>query len=281
MKKLISIALLLTLTVSLCSCSREPAPAAPEIEGVLCITDFGKDYGSAATRAREVITAFTQQVALFVERNNGTIELNEPEKYFLDSSYILTTFAPFVSEGFDFSREFVKDASPGQLEQQAVSLGMGESVLFEKTGKTSYCLTVEGEGGFELRCDYNKKYDSLRYVRTDFDADEGAGKVTEFIEFAYVKGSGYFICSNKERCHISFDEQGTVTEFSYSCLSQGSYDSEEGSFYPDTSDLPGQFDSGWVAKGDKSAYLCIYTYDGEVFTYNDSSRGEWKTVTVE
>lgn len=281
MKKLIIIAVLLALLTCLCSCSHEPAPAAPEIEGVLCITDFGKDYGSAATRARQVITAFTQQVALFVERNNGKIELSEPEKYFLDSNYILTTFAPFASEGFDFSRKFVKEASPQELEQQAASLGFCESSVFERTDKTSYSLLAQGDNSFELKCEYSKKHDSLRYVRTDFDDADGTGEVTEFIEFAYIKGSGYFICSDTERCHICFDEQGTVTEFSYSCLSQGSYDGESDGFYPDSSDLPEQFDVGWVAQGDKSAYLCIYTYDGEVFTYNDCSQGEWKTVTVE
>lgn len=280
LKRLLILPLLAAALLSLCSCSEDIVIAPPHVEGMLFISDYGKDYCSCATRYNEVSTAFTEQISLFVEKNNGTIEMNSPDKYFLDENYILTSFTPFANPTFSFTSQFGKNLTEEDVLRMAYTNEWPGQISYKSTGKTSYLLRSEGESTFELDCRYNKKTDTLSYRRTEIKDDEEGDTVSEFLEFTCVGNNVYFISTLTEHCRVSFDDDGYIRDFSYSCLKDGTYDPDEDSFFNDSKVVTVAYENGWVAGADKSPYLCYYLYDGETFTYNDSSRGEWQKITV-
>lgn len=280
MKKLCVI-FALSAVLALCSCSSEPEQAPPHTAGVLYFSNESKDYAGCATRAQEVVTALTEKVDMLIDKNNAAVESRVPIKFFLEQDYILTNFSPFMSDYFAYTLKFSDDAAENGSIDTFTDFGEDTSVLFEETDKNVYRLTVEGgNGAYKLSGEYSRKNNSLSYNRVAFD--EESEDLTEFLDFVYVKDSGYYIQNSRERCVINFDENGAVLSIDYSCLAaeEKSYEIENDSIFPDAKSATETLPSRWTAGGDKDRYSCIYSYSGGTLTYEDCSSGEWKTVKI-
>ena len=94
MKKLSALAVAILILVAFAGCGKKtPEPA--RTKNTLVLSDESKTLLGARARFNDVISVVKEEVRILEDSHNENIRLAEPDNYFLNENYILSSFDPF------------------------------------------------------------------------------------------------------------------------------------------------------------------------------------------
>ncbi len=271
MKKLISV-FLASLMMLLCSCAKNE-PITQKTPDMLSITNDDKSFSGGKSRFNAVISAMNTKISTLEKSHNEIIRVENPQEYFLDENYILTSFEPFLLGSFSITDGFDTDMTNEKAADYYKQQSEGFDVSFSSNGE-SYELIFTSETLIKIyTAEYSKKTNGIRY---EYSVEQnGSETVEEFLEFIQTDKNSYAIQSNTERCYIEFSEEGEIIYFSCGKLRSGKF-SAQNSIFSDS----GEYDGFWVTEKGKPNYLSIHTYENGILTHEDCSSGPWKTIRI-
>ncbi len=273
MKKIISILLIFSLLL-LCSCKSEE-PESPKSSDMLNITNTDKTFLGCKSRLDAVLSAMSSKINILENAHNNMIKMENSEEYFLDKSYILTSFEPFVINSAAIIEGFNENTDNKNAQEIYKTQGNGKDITFSSSGENYELLFVSENKVETYTAEYDEENDSFKYVYTV--ENSGEETVEEFIEFSKTESGAYLIQSRLNRCYIEFDENGNIIYFCCGTLNEGEFSPEE-SIYPSAEDE--EIDEFWVINRGKKAFSSIHTFDNNILTHEDRSSGPWKTVRI-
>ncbi len=273
MKKAIAVSLAFLL-LFLCGCgSKEPVETttrAPKTADMLDLPSNKKNYAECLKRYYAVVSAVKNKIQMLETEHNKSLEIENPDSFFLDEDFIATGFDPFIFESLSLTESFTTSMDSDQAAELYSSVADGAAIRFEKNTENSFILRfIEEESTREYIVDYSSS-DSFRYIsRSESD---GNSVINETLEFTKT-GNTYYIQSRNARLFVQFDTRGNILNFCCSTLRNGDYSNEV--IYPKTDKT-----IEWAVDRNKDDYLNIHTYQNGTLIHEDSSSGPWQTVTV-
>lgn len=241
---------------------------------MLNITNTEETFQGCMSRLNSVLEAMSAKISILENAHNSVIKVENPDEYFLEKNYILTSFEPFVLASDSITDGFTADMTNETAQEFYKLSSNGMDIIFKSENET-YDLTFVSESLVEnYTAEYDLKNDSLRYTHTV--EDDGAETVIDFLEFAKDENGAYVIQNLTQRCYIEFNDDDEIVYFCCGELNEGEFSPEE-SIYP----LPQEETDGfWVTSKGKIMFSSIHTYENGVLTHEDRSSGPWKTIKI-
>lgn len=272
MKKCLSL-LLALLLIFLCSCKNEE-PLKHKTADMLNITNTDKTFQGCMSRLNSVIDAMSAKIEILESAHNSVIKSENPDEYFLEEDYILTSFEPFILASSPITDGFTSDMTNESAQEYYKLNSNGMDIIFESENE-NYNLTFVSESLVEnYTAEYDAENDSLRYTHSV--EDDGTETVKEFLEFAKTESEGYVIQNLTQRCYIEFNSDDEIVYFCCGELKGDDFSPDE-SIYP----LPQEETDGfWVTSKGKMMFSNIHTYENGILIHEDCSSGPWKTIKI-
>lgn len=272
MKKYLSL-ILAVMLIFLCSCQKDE-PVKHKTADMLNITNNEETFLGCMIRLNSVIDAMSAKISILEGAHNSVIKSQNPDEYFLEEKYILTSFEPFILEASSIIDGFTSEMNNESAQEFYKLRSGGMDIVFESENE-NYNLAFVSESLVEnYTAEYDSKNDSLRFIHSV--EDDNSETVKEFLEFTTDKNGAYIIQNMTERCYIEFNENNEIVYFCCGKLNEGEFSLEE-SIYP----LPQEETDGfWVTSKGKLLFSNIHTYENGVLTHEDRSSGPWKTIKI-
>lgn len=256
----------------LCSCQKEETNTYKSAD-MLSITNNDKSFIGCKSRFEAVLSAMNAKISTLENAHNSVIKAQNKEEYFLDDSYILTSFNPFILETFSITDGFTPDMNNEKAQDYYKLQSDGFDITFNSDNETYELLFVSESVIKTYSAEYNSKKDSIRYI---YSVESfGTETAEEFLEFLPIEKDKYVIQSKDYRCYIEFDSDGKINYF---CC--GKLNNDEFSLDESILSYEEEFDGFWVVSKGKPSYISIHTFENNILTHEDCSSGKWKTIKI-
>ncbi len=220
-----------------------------------------------------VTSVIRTEVTLLEESYNEKLTYENPDTYFLDDEYILSTFAPFTVDGFELTESFTEAMDSSSAAAVFEDYANGADVSFENDGSVMK-LKFTGNESMEVYS-VSCSSDCSSFIYEHDSVTSGGEECVDFLEFVKVSDNTYAIQSSVNRCYVSFDSQGHIEYFRISSLESGLNTPQESVYYALSS--PGK---NWVTKNKNASYNCIIEFKDGILYLKDSSTGNLKETQI-
>ncbi len=271
MKKVSAIIVLLCILFT-AGCSGNK-PAVIVTSNMFVYEDTGKSFLSARGRYEAVVNVIRNEVTVLENAHNEKIIVENPDDYFLNNEYILSSFDPFNIDNFALS-EFFDEKTDQSLAQTFYSnYAAGRDIQYSSSDK-EYNLKFISDGMNEIYsviCSDN--FDSFRFEHLTVSSD--GENCEDFLDFVRISDNTYAIQSSLNRCYIQFDSEGHIDYFRFSQIKDGINDIGNSIFK--SSAVIGK---SWVTNNKTVTYSSIIEFKDRILTHQDSSTGTLKEISV-
>lgn len=272
MKKLSALFFAIMILVAFAGCGKKtPEPA--RTKNTLVLTDESKTLLGARARFNDVISVVKEEVRILEDSHNENIRLAEPDNYFLNENYILSSFDPFNIADLSLTDYFDDSLDEASAALYYEIPAAGRNVVFERDG-SEFILKFSGEDNTDTyTADYDKKSDS--FIFTHSRISDAGEELIDFLEFLPLAGNSYAVQSMMNRCYVSFDSDNRLDYFRFSSIGEGGNSPENGLFGSAAIITP-----NWVTKGTHDTYDSIVELENGVLTHTDSSSGTLREYNI-
>ena len=166
MKRAVSIVLAIVSILTVCtSCQQEE----PKIiyKDTLVIDNEEKTLEGVKSRYNAVLNSLLTKVVTLEECHNTSIENSEPDTFYFNSDYIMTSFDPFLLSYFSVTDSFSDDMDSAQAAEVFKNEAHGDDVKYSsENGKAT--LELMSENLIRIwQTEYDERTDSFRYSLED------------------------------------------------------------------------------------------------------------------
>lgn len=264
MKKVFGIFLVVAILL-LTGCS-DYEPPKPVTADMLTILNDKNSYIDCRERFESVMQAVENKTRILEKEYNQKIIRENPNDYFLNESYLLSTFDPFNLERLNYTDSF-NDEYTQEIANEEFTIKAGSKTIIYTSEKNAYKLKFVEEELTEIYlAQYDKKHDSFRYSYIN-DTPEGEETV-EFLEFITISDTEYAIQSNKSRLYVKFDAEGNIIYFISSTLRNENYEPDDTIYDNHTTFSEGSAEK-WATGLDEEKYANIRVFEDGYLTHKD------------
>ena len=266
-------AIIILLCIFFMAGCADKKPAIIITSNMLTYDNDEKSFSALRGRYEAVKDVIKTEVNTLEYAQNRKIVFENPDDYFLNEDYILSTFDPFNIDGFTLTEHFSESLDQSMAETYYSDFAAGKTIQYTAEDDT-YCLKIVSEGLNDVyTVEYSKSSDSFTYRHTAVTSSGEA--VSGFLDFCRLSENVYAIQSAVNRCYIQFDSEGHIDYFRFSEIKDGENSVEDSIF--DTASVIGK---NWVTNNKSATYSGIIEFKDKVLVHSDSSTGTLKEITI-